>query len=694
MLLTIIMGACLFKMKIKYPETEKRVVEEEIHGKVIVDNYRWLEDQTSKEVIEWTEKQESLTRSVLDKLKQRKFLIDRFNQLWRYDDQGIPQEVIDGERIFIWSKKKDDEKWIFNTKENENAQMQVLINPNEWDKEESLTGLVFSRDGKFVAFGKTQGGDENPIVNVMETQTKRILPDKLKGWKQFVNDWLPDNSGFYYSAKPLKGEVPEGEENYWQSVYFHKLGTSSDDDVKVFNHDKVKEYFHGIAISEDGKYEVFYRNMFNKNEIYFRKSGSNESLTPLVTGFDAQYIAEFVEDKILINTDSDAPKYKVMITDIDKPEKENWRTFIPEHENDKIERVSAIAGKIYVEYKHNAYSKVKIYSLNGKFLRELEFPTVGTGGIIGHWSKENVWIWFSSFTYPSTTFKYDFEKDKLILFKKFPVKVDVDNFMTEQIWYKSKDNTPVSMFLVHRKDLARNGDNPVLLTGYGGFNVSIVPHFTTSYLVWLEAGGMVAIPNLRGGGEYGKDWHEAGMREKKQNVFDDFIFAGEWLIDNKYTNPDKLAISGGSNGGLLMGAVVTQRPDLFKASLCQVPLLDMIRYHKVGFANIWEEEYGSAEDPEQFRYILKYSPYHNVVDGTEYPAMLIVGSENDARVDPFHARKFAARLQEAQGGDSPILVLVLKASGHGGGTTLSTQIEQNADTWAFLMDEVGLKGKK
>ncbi|MBU1626754.1 prolyl oligopeptidase family serine peptidase [bacterium] len=576
---------------------------------------------------------------------------------------------------------------------NENSPIEVLIDPNKWDKEESLMGTVFSRDGKYLAFGKTKGGDESPVVSVMEVETRKVLPDKLKGWKQFVSVWLPDNSGFYYTAKPLKGEVPEGEENYWHSVYFHKLGTTPEEDVKVFYHDKVKEYFHGVTISEDGKYEIFYRSMFNKNEIYYQKTGSSDPLIPLVTGFDAQYGVEFIEGKILIRTDSDAPHYKVMITDVDKPEKENWKVFIPEDKKDTLENVSGVAGHVYVEYTHNAYSHVKIYSLKGEYLRELKFPTVGTGGVIGYWTKQNVWVWFSSFTYPSTTFKYDFANDKLDIYKVFPVKIDVDNFMTEQIWYKSKDGTPISMFLVRRKNFEKNGSNPVLLSGYGGFNVPMEPHFTTSYVVWLESGGMIAIPNLRGGGEYGKDWHEAGMKEKKQNVFDDFIAAAEWLIENKYTNPQKLAISGGSNGGLLMGAVVTQRPDLFKACLCAVPLLDMIRYHKVGIANIWKEEYGSAEDPEQFKYILKYSPYHNVKNGTKYPAMLIVGSENDARVDPMHARKFAARLQAAQGGEAPIMLLILKASGHGGGTTLSIQIEQQADDWGFLMNELGMKGK-
>ncbi len=679
--------------QVSYPPTPRIAVSDTLHGVVLTDNYRWLEEGQDSAVIRWTEEQERLTHDLLDTLSQREWLAKRFNELWRYDDEGVPQKVLQGERVFVWTKKKDDEKWVFNTREYEQATLEVLLDPNTWEAEETLDGAVPSRDGKYVAFGRGHGGDENPIYHVMETATHRILPDTLKGWRQGISAWMPDNSGFYYSANPLKGEVPEGEEYYWQAAYFHKLGTPAEDDRKVFWDDSVKEYWHSVGISEDGQFELYYRSLFNKNEVYFRQTGSNQDLIPIATGFEAQYSVEFIEDKMLITTDLEAPMYKVYIADIAKPQREYWREFIPESQ-DRLSYITGISGHLYAVYEHNAYTVVKIYSLAGQHERDLRFPTIGEGSVSGYWSRPEVWVYFSSFTYPSTTFKYEFEADSLILYKKYPVEVDVANFTAEQVWYTSRDSTRVPMFLVYRKDLVKDGRVPTVLTGYGGFNISITPYFSTSKVVWLEAGGMVAIPNLRGGGEFGRKWHEAGMLDKKQNVFDDFIAAAEWLIQNGYTCPEKLAISGGSNGGLLVGAAAVQRPDLFQAVDCAVPLLDMINYHRFGLANIWAEEYGSSENPEQFKYLYKYSPYQNIVAGTDYPAMLITGSENDARVDPLHARKMVARLQEADPNGRPILLLVHKASGHGGGTTLSVQIAQRAEEWAFLMHELGMVAPK
>ena len=675
----------------KYPVTPRIPVSNVYHNTEIVDNYRWLEDGEDPDVQKWVEEQEALTKSILDPLPQKAFLVKRFNELWRYDDESVPDVVLNGDRLFYWTKQKDDEKWVYNTKAREGAEPVVLLNPNQWDAAETIGGINPSRDGKYLAYGIAHGGDENPITNVMVVDSKEILPDKLLGWKQNVSSWMPDNSGFYYNCKPLKDDVPEGEENYWHAAYYHKLGTPASEDKKVFYHDEVKEYWHSVSISEDGKYEIYDRSLFNKNEEYFRRTGSDKPLITLAAGFDGQYIIDFVDDKILIRTDKDAPLYMVYITDTDKPERENWKVFIPQHEKDRLDYIASIAGHIYAVYQHNAYTQIKIYNLEGEYIRDLPLPTIGSAYVSGYWSKPDVWVSFSSFTYPSTTFKYDFAKNELIVYKEFPIEIDVDNMTAEQVWYKSKDGTPVSMFLIHRKDLVKNGDNPTLLTGYGGFNISIKPYFSTSKVVWLEAGGMIAMPNLRGGGEYGRDWHEAGMREKKQNVFDDFIAAAQWLIDNKYTNPEKLAIQGGSNGGLLVGAAVVQRPEMFKAVLCIVPLLDMVNYHNFGLANIWSEEYGSSEDPEQFKYLRKYSPYHNVKNRVKYPAMLITGSENDARVDPLHARKMVARMQEADPKGEPILLLQRKASGHGGGTTLSMQIDQTAETLAFLMYELGME---
>ena len=692
-ILSLALGVAWAASKLVYPETKKVKVVDTVHGVKIADDYQWLENGKDPKVQAWTAEEEKLTRSILDPLPQRPWLAARFNKLWRYDDESTPRRVLAGDRLFFSTKKAADEHWVFCTKEKEGAATVELLNPNKWGLKDTLDFTVQSRDGKYVAYGRAQGGDENPITHVLEVAAMKDLPDSLKGWKQDVTAWLADSSGFYYSANPLRGEVKEGDEFYWSAAYFHKLGTPASEDRKVFSDDKVKERFHTVDVSEDGKYEFFYKSLFDKNEVYFRKAGSQDPLVPIATGFDAEYGVDEIEGKLFITTDSGAPLYRVFVTDVEKPARENWKIFIPETK-DKLEGIGGVAGHIYAGYTHNAYNLVKIYNLDGTYLRDLPFPTVGMGGVFGHWSQPEVWVYFTSFTYLPTTFKYDLEKNDLKLYHRPPIDVDVSNYTSEQVWYPSKDGTKISMFLVHRKDMKRDGTNPVFLTGYGGFNISLLPHFSTVDVVWVEAGGVVAIPNLRGGGEYGQEWHHAGWQDKKQNVFDDFLAAAQWLVDNKYTTPERLAIGGGSNGGLLMGAALVQRPDLFKAVLCEVPLLDMVRYHKFGLANIWSEEYGSAEDAAQFKYLYAYSPYHHVKEGTKYPATLIVGSENDARVDPMHARKMVARLQEADKGGGPILLLVQKASGHGGGTTIATQIEQYADGFGFLMGQLGMKEPK
>jgi len=672
------------------PETNKVPVSEDFHGTTLTDDYAWLQDAEDPEVIAWTEAQTAYAASVIDDLPQKVWLAGRFNELWRYDDESVPRRVLEGDRLFYYTKKKEDEKWVYVTRANEGAEPVELLNPNEWPETETLAGISASRDGKFIAFGKAHGGDENPVVEVMNVETGEMLPDKLRGWKQSVGSWLPDGSGFYYTNKPLEGEVPEGEHEYWHTVWLHKLGTGPEEDVKIFSDDETKEYWHSVGLSEDGKYEVYYRSLFNVNDLWIKKYGAEGDPTPLATGMKNEYGAMVLDGRILITTDEDAPRKMVYITDADKPGRENWKVFLPEHEKDKLLYVNGIAGKIYATYSHNAYTVVKIYDLDGAFIRDLPFPTIGSGGASGRWSQPEVWVNFSSFTYPSTTFKYHFDQDELEVYREFPVEVNTEGMIATQVWYKSKDGTEVSMFVVHKEGIELDGNNPTLLYGYGGFDVSMRPRFSTGALVWLEAGGVYCVANLRGGGEYGREWHEAGMLGNKQNVFDDFIAAAEWLIAEGFTSPGKLAIRGGSNGGLLVGAVTVQRPDLFAVVDCGVPLLDMVTYHRFGLANIWAEEYGSGDDPEQFKFLLEYSPYQNVKDGVKDPAFLVTGSENDARVDPLHARKMAARLQAADEGGGPILCLIRDASGHGGGTTITTQIDQYAQEAAFLMHYLGM----
>ncbi|MFH0836513.1 MAG: prolyl oligopeptidase family serine peptidase [Candidatus Aenigmatarchaeota archaeon] len=675
-------------MQFEYPKTRKIKKIDNYHGTNVSDPYQWLEKYSKKVVKEWIGKQERLTRSYIDKLPQKAIIQKRLNELLRYDEKTLPWEILKGKRIFFYERKKDDEKWVYYTQEDENSEKVELIDPNKWADGESLSFVVPSVDGKYLVFGKDKGGDENPIIYIMEVKTMELLSDSVSGWKQNRVSWLHDNSGFYYSRKPLKGEVKNGEEYYWDEVYFHGLGTSFLKDKKIFFCKDRKEYYHTAEVSEDGDYVIFYRSTVGKTEVYFKKIDSKKMI-PIAEGFDADYRVNIINDKIIIKTNLGASNGKVFIADVNNPEKSNWKNLIGESE-DKLYNVSAIAGNLYLEYIHRAYSKIKIYSLEGNYIKDLKLPDMGSANVCGYFTKSNIWVMFSSFIFPFATYKYDFRKNKLKLFFKPSIDLNIEKFSTNQIEYKSKDGTMVTMFLLSNRNLKKNGKNPILLTGYGGFGISIMPYFSTNYVVWLEAGGMVAIPNLRGGGEYGKEWHEAGKLDKKQNVFDDFIASAEWLINEKYTSPKKIAISGGSNGGLLVGAVTIQRPELFRVVNCAVPLLDMLRYHKLSIANTWVGEYGSSEDPEQFKYIYKYSPYHNIKKNVEYPAILITTSENDARVDPMHALKMVAKLQEVNPNGEPILLLVRKSSGHCGGTTISKNIEQTSEEFAFLMKKLGM----
>lgn len=671
----------------KFPKTKKNLVADTIHGKIIIDEYRWLEDFNDNKVQGWVVEQNKVARKYLDALPQRELLKRRFTELKRYDDKSAPHKILDGERIFYWVIKKDWERWAYYTKENENAEPVLLLNPNQWGL--NTLGAVYpSRNGKYIAYSVEEAGKENPVIKIMEVETGRILPDSLLGWRQGGIAWLPDNSGFYYSANPLKGTVSEGEENYWRAVYFHKLGTPNFEDKKIFFHPEVKEYFHNAVVSEDGNYVLFYRSMFFKDEIYLQRLGLNEPMRPVVVGFDAEYSVILVDDRLIIKTNLDAPNGRVFSTSVDKLDKKYWQEIIPQCE-DYLQYIETIGGHIYAVYIHNAHTIVKVYTLEGMYIRDLPLPTLGSAWVWGYWSKPDVWISFTSFTHPPTIYKYDFDNNRLLLYHRPPIDIDLSDFVVEQVWYNSKDGTKVPMFVVYHKDIKKDGKNPLYLTGYGGFKISLTPYFSANYGVFLESGGMVAIPNLRGGGEFGDEWHMSGMRDKKQNVFDDFIYAAKYLIEANYTSPEYIAIGGSSNGGLLAGAVLVQAPELFKVVYVGVPLLDMLRYHKFSYANIWAEEYGSVDNPEQFEYLIKYSPYHNIKK-QRYPAVLFEGSDNDPRCHPFHAMKMAARMQENQIGDAPILLIVRKYAGHGGGTTKSEQIDEDVNMWSFVMSQLGM----
>jgi len=673
-----------------YPVTEKLRVDETLYGTTLSDHFRWLEEPSEK-TTEWLSQQQQFTLQEIEAMPHVKWLTERWDTLSRYNDSTPPMPCKEGTRHFFRCKTKEQDRWVYYTQKTKEAKPEICVDPNGWPKEHFLDLISASHDGRYVAYGVSEGGNENPVIRILDLETGNHLPDTLDGWKIRSISWCPENAGFFYSAHPLKGTVPEGEEHYWNSAYYHKLGTLRCDDKKVFGSNTDKACYHTAYVTEDTLHEVFSCSKHRKNEVYFRRNNTDEPLTPLVKGFLGSYSVEFYKDQIYILTDEQADMQQIFVASLETPEREKWTLLVPEKEKSKITQCKIIDGRLFVNRLENAYTRIEIYDLKGNFLREVSLPGIGSASFSGYQeARPEVRISYSSFFHPTETFEYDFANDTLTSIHRTPIEVDTSRFETQQVRVTSKDGTAVTMFLLAKKNLVLDGSNPTYLTGYGGFQHSETPGFSSTYLLWLEAGGVVAIPNLRGGGEYGRGWHEAGIKEKKQNVFDDFIASAEYLIAEKYTSPNKLAIQGGSNGGLLVGAVMTQRPDLFRAVLCAVPLLDMIHYHKWGLAKIWEGEYGTSESQEAFRYLLKYSPYHNVKDGTHYPATMITVGENDARVNPCHARKMVARLQEANASSHPILLYHQAASGHSGAATLTDRIKQYALQHAFLMSQLGI----
>ncbi|MFT5687000.1 MAG: prolyl oligopeptidase, partial [Myxococcota bacterium] len=625
-------------------------------------------------------------------LTQKDWLYTRFQYLWRYDDESTPDPCLLSDAVIYETKQADQDKWVVHMRDSPDGEGRVVLDPNTWGEIETLSFFTPSPDCALVAFGKSQGGDENPVISVMDLATGEILPDTFRGWKHGWVSWKHDNSGFYYTAKPLAEEVEvEGDHEYWHRDWEHTIGTTAESDTLVHFDPDVRETWNGIWLSEDGDWRLSYRGLFNVNRLWVEPTDGSGPKVAMTDHMDFEYDVEVVADTVFIKTDWEAPNYRVMIVDAAAPQQENWTEFIPESA-DKLSSIAAIDGYLYATYQHNAATEIVVYTLDGVKKQSVILPTVGSAKVWGYNSKPGVWVSFSSFAHPSTVYTYDVDANALTLYKESPIDIDASNIGVEQVWYDSKDGTKVSMFVI--RDVRAEGPIPFLLTGYGGFNISMTPRFSTRTAVWLEAGGGIAIPNLRGGGEYGREWHEGGMRDQKQNVFDDFIAAGEWLESSGNTTRDQLAIAGGSNGGLLVSAAVTQRPELFEAVLCAVPLTDMVRFHKFGLANIWTEEYGSADDPEMFPYIHAYSPYHNVKQGTDYPAILVTGSENDARTAPVHARKFMAAVHWADtdhGTEEPILLHIQSDSGHGGAVTIDQSADQYARHYSFLMKQIGME---
>lgn len=673
--------------------TAREAVRDTLHGREIVDPYRWLEDEMSPRTREWVGAQNAHTRALLDALPGRTAIRARLNTLLAIGTVSAPR--VRGERAFFTRRSGTQNQPVVMVCE-PNGVERVIVDPNTVSAE-GLVALDWwypSWDGTLLAYGFSESGDEWSTLRVLDVETGEVLPDAIERTRFAAVAWLPDDSGFYYTRYPARGDVPRGEENYGKKVYLHRLGSEVADDPLIFGHDLEPEAMPWVIISRDGRYLVVsVSHGWERSDVYVRNlEDAGSTFVPVAVGEDAHFTPDLVNGTLYLLTNLGAPRYRLYQVDPAHPERASWGELIPEDPEAVLESVTFSDGRILGQYLRNAVSRLTVFGAEGERQREVDLPALGTvTGVNGTWDTETAYVSFESFTLPPTVLSLHPATGQTARWAAVEADINSDDYTVEQQWYTSRDGTRVSMFIVAPSGLDRSIAHPTLLTGYGGFNLSRTPLFAPTNFVWLEHGGVYALPNLRGGGEYGEEWHRAGMLERKQNVFDDFIGAAEHVIAQGYTDTDHLTIAGRSNGGLLVGAALTQRPDLFRAVVCGVPLLDMLRYHMFQIARLWIPEYGTAENPDQFPFIHAYSPYHHVEEGVCYPATLLVTAEADTRVDPLHARKMAALLQAAQGCDRPILLSVEAKAGHGMGKPLVKVVDDQTDFWSFLFWQVGVQ---
>ncbi|WP_414394756.1 prolyl oligopeptidase family serine peptidase [Synechococcus sp. O70.2] len=664
------------------------------HGQPVPDPYRWLEDLDSERTRAWIEAQNQLTFDYLRRIPARQRLLERLTQLWNYEKYSQPFK--EGDRYFYFKNDGLQNQSVLYTQESLEAEARVLLDPNTLSEDGTvaLSGIAISRDGRYLAYGLSRSGSDWQEWKVRDIETGEDLPDHLRWIKFSGASWTPDGQGFFYSRYD---EPPPGREyesaNYFQKLYYHRLGTPQSEDLLVYHRPDQKEWGFAGGVTEDGNYLIIsvWRGTDPKNLLFYKDlRDPNLPVVELIREFEANY--SFVGNdgsRFWLLTDLNAPRRRLVAIDLDNPGQ--VQEVIPEAE-ETLQGVSLINNQFVAFYLKDAHTQIKTFALDGTYLGEIPLPGLGSAsGFGGKRYDTETFYTFTSFTTPPTIYRYDFTTGRSTLFRQPQVDFDPQAYEVQQVFYPSKDGTRIPMFLVHRRGLARTGDHPTLLYGYGGFGISLTPSFSVGLVAWLEMGGVYAQPNLRGGGEYGEAWHQAGTKLNKQKVFDDFIAAAEWLVANGYTNPSKLAISGGSNGGLLVGACLTQRPDLFAAALPAVGVFDMLRFHKFTIGWAWISEYGSPEDPEEFKALYAYSPLHNLKPGTAYPATLITTADHDDRVVPAHSFKFAAALQAAQGGSQPILIRIDTKAGHGAGKPTTKLIEETADRWAFLVEVLGIQ---
>lgn len=689
------------------PATERDDVKETLHGVELSDPYRWLEGDNSNpaqmgrmndRVAAWTDGQNNYTRSVLDNLPGRKAVEDKMRPLLQIGSVSAPNMA--GSRYFYSKREGSQAQARLFVRETSDGERRLLIDPVTLDASglTTLSGVTPSQDGTLLAYGTFRAGDENTTTYVMNVATGEKLDVAIPG-RSSVIQWMPDNSGFFYER------LEDPKNPYSAQIRWHKLGTDHEKDPVLFrqytkeeNEKLATTWGPGATVSRDGKWMILmYWTGTSSNDIWainldhWRKTGEFKKAV-IKTDAPNTFFGAIEGDTFYMHTDYGAPNKRLIAVDLNNPSESNWKEIIPENKNAVLSSFSVAKGIIVGEYEEKASTKMRLFGMDGGSKGELRLPGIGSAGISTEHDRTEAYLTFTSFNYPNTIFRVDLAKPDAepTVWERPAVPVDPSIVEVNQVTYSSKDGTPVTMFVVHKKGLKLDGNNPVILNGYGGFNISETPFFSATLFPWFEAGGVFALPNLRGGGEYGKQWHEAGMLGNKQNVFDDMIAAAEWLVKNNYTQPSRLATIGGSNGGLLMGAMMTQRPDLFGAIICQVPLLDMLRYQEFLMARYWVPEYGDPANPEHFAFIKKYSPYHNVKAGTKFPGILFTAGENDARTHPMHARKMAAKVRDANTGDRPVLLWVDRDAGHGGGKPLELRLRDAVDTRMFIMWQLGM----
>ena len=675
----------------RYPSTRRGDVADTLHGETIPDPYRWLEDADSAEVEAWTAAQNAATERYLAAAPARAPIRARLAELLMIGSIGVPTPARG--RYLYQRREGSQNQPILYVRDGVGSADRAAVDPNSLDAAgtTALDWYYPSDDGRLLAYGLSADGSERSVLHLLDLDTLAPLPDRIPDTRAAAVAWLPDATGFYYTRYPAHGAVPDGEEQYHRHVRFHRVGEDPGDDPVVFQAEAM-EHWPSVALSPDGRWLlVTVARTFDQTDVYLLDRKGDGGFVAVAKDLPASFDAQVAAGRLWLRTNIESPTHGLYAADPADPARERWETIVPPRADAVLEGIAVTRTRLVLGYLERATSRLRLADHAGRGVTDVQLPALGSlSGLGAEPGGDELFYGFSSYTVPPSIYRIDLATGTEALWGRVEADVDPARFDVRQVSYPSRDGTPITMFVVHRRGMALDGGNPTYLTGYGGFNVSMSPAFSRSLLLWLECGGVLAVPNLRGGGEYGESWHQAGMLAHKQNTFDDAIAAAEWLTREGYTRPAHLAVAGGSNGGLLTGALLTQRPDLFRAVIIQVPLLDMLRYHRFLIARLWIPEYGSADDPEQFGWLRAYSPYHHVVDGTPYPAVLLATAASDTRVDPMHARKMAARLQAATASERPVLLRLEEKAGHGAGKPIAKLLDELTDAWTFVCQELGV----